>query len=246
MVPGADWALAEWASTRRDIHLILSPLTNLLCHHCGGCSWHYSGLTKSPLYVASDKKQKCRAPYVFGMLSFLATLLFVVSTWLFPRSPLPAPVEIVILLGLAFYVLRTVLAMSGDAQKWKESQQVALLTGALAFYIVLAPFKEWFPQNGQDMRGMTFVAVGAALFLVGLNWWVRSRTPSSQQYISEHNTYQHFLGSGERDQTAVWFLFLCIGNIILLNQEIEGRIGAWLCFVALRFFLLGEDIFVKK
>jgi hypothetical protein len=142
------------------------------------------GSLNLPYTLHLTKSKNVAAPYVFGTLSFLATLLFVASTWLFPRSPLPAPFAIAALLGLAFYVLRTVLAMSGDAQKWKDSQQAAFLTGALAFYIVIAPFKEWFPQDGQDMRGMTFVAVGAALFLVGLNWWVRSRTPGQHQYIS--------------------------------------------------------------
>ncbi len=141
------------------------------------------GSLSLPSTLRITKSKNVAAPYVFGMFSFVGTLLFALSGWLLPRSPLPAPITIAAFVGLAFYTLRTVLAMSGDAQKWKDSQQAALLTGALAFYVLLAPFKEWFPQ-GQDTRGMTFVAVGTAIFLIGLNWLVRSRTPNQQQYIA--------------------------------------------------------------
>jgi hypothetical protein len=133
-----------------------------------------------PYTIRMTKSKNVADPYVFGILALLATFVFALSSWLLPHSPLPAPVAIAALLGLAFYVLRTILLMSGNAQSWKEKQQAALLTGALAFYVVLAPLKEWFPQ-GQDMRGMTFVAVGAALFLVVLNWLVYSR--GAQQHI---------------------------------------------------------------
>ena len=107
-------------------------------------------------------------------------------TWLLPHSPIPAPVEIAALVLLTIYVGKTVLEMSGNARKWRDSQQAALLSGALAFYVLLAPFKEWFPPQGQEMRGMTFIAVGAVVFLIGLNWLVRSRD-TQQQYIARTN-----------------------------------------------------------
>ncbi|HEY4387715.1 MAG TPA: hypothetical protein VGN34_24955, partial [Ktedonobacteraceae bacterium] len=68
----------------------------------------------------------------------------------------------------------------------RDTQQAALLSGALAFYVLIAPFKEWFPQ-GQDMRGMTFVAVGAAVFLIALNWLVRSRNTQQQFIVPTNN-----------------------------------------------------------
>jgi hypothetical protein len=129
------------------------------------------------------------APYIFGILAFLGTLAFAVITWLLPHSPFPALVEIAVLVILAGYIGKTVLEMSGNAQKWMDSQQAALLSGALAFYVLLAPFKEWFPPEGQEMHGMTFIAVGAVVFLVGLNWLVRSRN-TQQQYIARTKNHK--------------------------------------------------------
>ncbi|HTK08793.1 MAG TPA: hypothetical protein VL485_16605 [Ktedonobacteraceae bacterium] len=144
------------------------------------------GALNLPYTFRVTKSRAVASPYVFGILSFLGTFVFALITWLLPRSPLPAFVEIAALLALAFYVLKTVLEMSGNAQKWRDSQQAALLSGALAFYVLLAPFKEWFPQ-GQDMRGMTFVAVGATVFLIGLNWLVRSRNTQQQFVVPTNN-----------------------------------------------------------
>lgn len=133
------------------------------------------GLAFSAPYTLKVTKNTTVADaYIFAALTFLGTLFFCLVNWLFPYTFIPAPLAVSCMLGLAYYVGRTVLQMSGNALKWGERHQFALAIGALAVYILLAPLQEWFPA-GRDTRGMTMMALIAVLFLVGMGWQIRTR-----------------------------------------------------------------------
>jgi hypothetical protein len=127
-----------------------------------------------PTTFVITKNTSVAAPYIFGALGFLATLIFFIVSRILPYTFLPAPVSMFCMIALAFYVGKTVLEMSGNATRWQGEHQLALAGGALAFYIVLAPLLEWFP-SGRNTAGMTMVALIASAGLVCLAWLIHVR-----------------------------------------------------------------------
>ncbi len=127
-----------------------------------------------PTTLVITKNTSVAAPYIFGALGFLATLIFFIVSRILPHTFIPAPALIFCMIALAFYAGKTVLEMSGNATRWGTEHQLALAAGALAFYIVLAPLQEWFPGE-RNTAGMTMVALIASTGLVCLAWLIHVR-----------------------------------------------------------------------
>jgi len=62
-----------------------------------------------------------------------------------------------------------VLRLSGSGG-WTQKHQLALSSGALGFFILLGPLQEFDKNRTDNTRGMTFVALAAAVFLL---WMAR-------------------------------------------------------------------------
>ena len=92
-----------------------------------------------------------------------------------PHTFIPAPVPIVLTIVLALYTARTVLSMSSNAVGWSPQHQLALVWGALAFFMLLSPITELFPSGGRNGSGMMFVSLITLASLIVLWLWLRSR-----------------------------------------------------------------------
>ncbi|QBD80730.1 hypothetical protein EPA93_34075 [Ktedonosporobacter rubrisoli] len=130
--------------------------------------------------IMTIRETSLAAPYVFGALGFVATLAFFLINSLLPLTPIPAIVTIICVIALASYVLRNILAMSGNGSRWGAEHQIALATGALLLLVLRAPLLEWFPGM-RNTAGMTLVAVIATLGLILMGWWVRIRLHSQNR-----------------------------------------------------------------
>ncbi len=115
--------------------------------------------------------RKMRARRFLG-LGFLATVLFFIVTWAVPHTGLPFPgtmlLTVALVAGTAGLLRRMTKASGGlsDRNLW------ALVSGALAFFILLAPLQELDPARAGSTAGMALTGL-AALFLLGWIAWRR-------------------------------------------------------------------------
>lgn len=107
-------------------------------------------------------------PWLLGVLGFLLTVGLFFLGWVVPNTAVPALVTILLMLGLATAGWRLVYRLSGQGN-WRAPHQAALLTGALAFFIILAPLSQLDPNRTDNPSGMAFVALAAAILLFLLN-----------------------------------------------------------------------------
>lgn len=114
-------------------------------------------------------------PLAFAIVGFAATVVFFIINWVLPHTFIPAPVPIVLTIVLALYTARTVLSMSGNAVGWSPQHQLALVWGALTFFMLLSPITELFPSGGRNGSGMMFVSLITLASLIVLWLWLRSR-----------------------------------------------------------------------
>ena len=114
----------------------------------------------------------------FWLLGLLGTLAFFIIFWAVPYSSIHPLLTILLGLALAAAVLVRWLRMSGDGVYWRDAHRLALATGGLFFYILLAPLREFDQTRPDNTRGMTAVGVAMLLFLVWAALRVKRRVRS--------------------------------------------------------------------
>lgn len=129
-----------------------------------------------PVRWKTPRESRVPRPFWFGLLGFVATLSFFVMLYIFPEIQLPVVLTISTPILLASLVLWTTRRLSRDG-KWDDEHRLALISGALAFFILLAPLQELDTTRVDDTSGMTIVGLGAAIFLLWLRRRVRLRPP---------------------------------------------------------------------
>lgn len=104
----------------------------------------------------------------FMLLGFTATLAFFLVFWGLPNTKLPPSAT----MGLGALVIlvaaRYGLLWSGNGHKWTDIHRWAIASGALGFFILLAPLQELSnPTRPDNTTGMSLVGLAA---LMGLLW----------------------------------------------------------------------------
>jgi hypothetical protein len=102
------------------------------------------------------------------LLGFSATIIFFLVLWGLPNTKLPPlatmGLGVLVLLIAALYSL----LWSGKGHKWSDIHRWAIASGALGFFILLAPLQELANPNRPDnTSGMSLVGL---LALTGLFW----------------------------------------------------------------------------
>ena len=134
-----------------------------------------------PRSITVTKSTEVAQPLRFGLVGFLGTLTLFLSSWILPTTLLPFWVALLLILLLALAVGFAILHMSSNVQGWTGRHQIALVSGALAFFVLLAPITEiahW--QSSQSLTGLTFVALVIAGLLYLLNRRIRKREQKQQ------------------------------------------------------------------
>jgi len=120
----------------------------------------------------SDRPRSLRifAAGLVGAIAFFALL------WGIPNTGVGPAMDMALLLLL---VAGVVLGLRrGEApSRWQARRQLALASGALSFFIVLAPLQQLDPARAVETRGMALVGLAMALFLV----WLAGRTRSFER-----------------------------------------------------------------
>ena len=133
---------------------------------------------RMPNPVSGEKKKVVRA-FWFLPVGFVGTLALFFLVWVVPKTGIHPLLTMVFLIGLVVLVGLGLLKMSGVRAGWSERHQWALISGALGFFILLAPLQELDKNRTDNTTGMGIVGLGMAVFLILLFWRVRSIEKSS-------------------------------------------------------------------
>jgi hypothetical protein len=81
------------------------------------------------------------------------------------------------MVGLVVLVGWVVLRASGGGMKWSDKHRLALASGALGFFILLAPLQELDKKRADNTTGMVLVGLAAVIFLI----WIALRIRGVQR-----------------------------------------------------------------
>jgi hypothetical protein len=121
----------------------------------------------------SVTRERVPRPFKFALVGFLGMLVFFALLWLPPHTLLPPAVT---MMGMALWIVFVgwlVKRLSGDGSVWDDEHRLALVAGALGFFILLDPLQELDASRADNTAGMTLVALATFVCLVWL--WRRVR-----------------------------------------------------------------------
>jgi hypothetical protein len=118
-----------------------------------------------PAETERDRPRSVRyfAAGLAGAIAFFALL------WGIPNTGISPALNMALLVLLTAVVVHC-LRQAGPPSRWEARRQLALASGALGFFIGLAPLQQLDPARGVETRGMALVGSAMALFLVWLAW----------------------------------------------------------------------------
>lgn len=118
----------------------------------------------------------------FMLLGFATTLIFFLVFWGLPNTKLPPIVTMVLGALVILFAVRWVLTWSGNGHRWTDIHRWAIASGALGFFILLAPLQELSnPSRPDNTVGMSLVGLIA---LTGL-LWLRRQIIRQQRYANQ-------------------------------------------------------------
>lgn len=115
--------------------------------------------------------------FQFGLFGFIATLLFFITAWVLPNLPIP-PLLPIALFGILLWIGGYMIWHMAGRGNWKDRHLASLASGALCFFVLLAPLTEMDKTRSDDPSGMGLVGLVMLVFLIFVNWLVgRSEKP---------------------------------------------------------------------
>jgi len=136
---------------------------------------------------ACDSEQvRLRRPLWFGLTGFLGTVGLFVLAWVSPVIGVPPLLAMLLMAGWPVVVAWIVLKVLGRGVLCSERHQLALASGGLILFVLLAPIQEFDQARVDDMTGMTLVGVGIVVLLAWLAWRVRWRDRVDSQMAPGH------------------------------------------------------------
>ncbi len=109
----------------------------------------------------------------FVLVGFGATLAFFFIHWALPEFAVPVPITTLSAVTLILLVIWGVGRLSHGGV-WTDQHRLALVGGALMFFVLLAPLQELDTSRADNPAGMTVVGLSVLVFLVWLWWRVHS------------------------------------------------------------------------
>ena len=114
----------------------------------------------------------------FLPVGFLGTFTLFFLEWVMPKTGLHPIFLMLLVTGLVILVGWIVLHLSGGGVAWSERHQLALASGALGFFILLAPLQEMDKNRTDNTTGLAIVGLVMAIFLIWLALRIRARERS--------------------------------------------------------------------
>ncbi|MCJ7513604.1 MAG: hypothetical protein MUO23_11620 [Anaerolineales bacterium] len=134
---------------------------------------------KLPQTLPLDSVVRLRRPRALFWRSFAATIGLFVTLWALPNTPIPPGVTLILMFAWAGIFVCAACRLTKHAA-WSRSHAVAAVSGALLFFVLLAPVAQLDPQAADNRSGMTWVALGMGLFLIWLERRNRRPIPDAE------------------------------------------------------------------
>ncbi len=115
-----------------------------------------------------------------ALLGFGATFFFFLIFWALPALEVPVVLTVLAVVVLVIAVAWAVRRMSRGGG-WTDEHRLALASGALTFFVLLAPLQELDASRPDDTRGMTLVGLATLGLLVLLRRRVKRRLRAEDQ-----------------------------------------------------------------
>lgn len=120
--------------------------------------------------VVGHGRGKAAHPFWFLLTGFAGTFGWFFLVWVVPQTRVPAAATLGLMVLLVAVTAWTVLRLSGGA-KLPDKHQLALVSGALGFFILLAPLHELDKKRTDNTTGMALVGVAMLVLLL----WIYRR-----------------------------------------------------------------------
>jgi len=117
-------------------------------------------------------------PLFLGILGLCGTLIFFMLGWAFPYLGLFPVLTIAIMIIFAVVFLFLIHRASGYGS-WQDDGRLALVSGALTFFILLGPISENDATRLDNPAGMTLVAIATLFALLWMRFRIKKRTKIS-------------------------------------------------------------------
>ncbi|HUS84071.1 MAG TPA: hypothetical protein VMX56_02920 [Anaerolineales bacterium] len=140
----------------------------------------YGLACRMPQRFASPDMAPRLRPFWIAMIGFLSVAAFFMIGWALPELDVPPVITIGILIILAVGGMRLLRWASGEGA-WSDVGRLALASGALTFFIILAFIAENSSDRTDNPAGMAFVGLTAAVGLLALNLRVRRRVKEEKR-----------------------------------------------------------------
>ena len=121
-----------------------------------------------PRFTSFTGRNRPAHPFWFLLTAFLATFVFFFLFWMLPNTPTPPLLTMLFMLGEVALVGWVMLKLSGGGLAWSNEHKLALASGGLIFFILLAPMQELDKNRPDNTTGMTIVSLATVIFLLGL------------------------------------------------------------------------------
>jgi len=182
-----------WTSTRRLWLLFAVWTLNGLVIFLAISKYHPSGLHLGAAFLAiaglcvlarrlpwpvaprGQQNEKLGRPWRLAILGFVGTMALFLLAWALPATRVHPTVVIGSMVLLVVVLVHRLWRLSGR-NGFSDAHRLALISGALGLFIlVLAPVREWSPNQPDNPTGMSIVALAALVFLLWLRRRMRSR-----------------------------------------------------------------------
>jgi len=130
----------------------------------------------------SSEKRSWR-PRWLAVVTFIATIAFFALSWAVPHTGIH-PLFVVLLLSLLAAAVAWFARIMSGRSDFSDRHRLGLVAGALGFFIlIMAPIREWAPNQPDNPRGMAIVALIALILLFWLSRRLRLRSsaPDSEE-----------------------------------------------------------------
>ncbi len=108
----------------------------------------------------------------FALVGLAATLALFIINWSWPEQHLPVLLTILSNIGLVAMVIWIIRRFSHHGA-WGDEQRLALASGALFFFVLIAPLQELDSTRSDNTSGMTLVGLAALVLIAWLWRWVQ-------------------------------------------------------------------------
>jgi hypothetical protein len=113
---------------------------------------------------------KAAHPFWFLLIGFAGTFGWFFLVWVVPQTRVPAAATLGLMVLLVVVITGAVLRLSGGG-RLPDQHRLALVSGALGFFILLAPLQELDKKRTDNTTGMALVGLAMLVLLL----WIHRR-----------------------------------------------------------------------